>query len=581
MQLLKKLNYIFDKKQKQELIGVFILITIGSVLELLGVSVILPFVNAVISTDSIFNSKILCFIYHSFGFDNTNGFIIFLAILIIIVYFAKNVFLIYMYDVQYKFTFNNQRKLSTMMMRKYISQPYSYHLLNGSEKMIQHITKDVDMFMAAVSGVISLATEMFVCMVIAVFLFITDKSITIGLLLVMMTFIWLYFLFIKGKVKAFGIEVRNNNESINKTIIESFGGIKEVKYLGREKHFIDNYDKYYSGFSDSFRKYQVLSVILRPIMETICIIGMLSVVILKIARGVSMSYFIPTLSLFVVAAFRMLPSFSRMSSFLSQIVFNKSAVDFVYSDLMIINSLSDNNYNETKQKFLDFEKEISIENVSFSYSPQMKEVLTSVNMKIRKNESIGLIGPSGQGKTTLADIILGLLVPTNGSVKVDGVNISDNLNSWHKKIGYIPQNIFLCNDTIRSNIAFGICEDDIDDDKIWGALEEAQLVDFVKSLEEGVNTVVGERGVRLSGGQRQRIGIARALYHNPDILVLDEATSALDNETETAVMEAISRLMGNKTLIIIAHRLSTIKNCDYIYQVSEGNVSMVENFYVD
>lgn len=575
MQLFKKLNYIFTKKQKIELLWVFILITVGAFLELAGVSVILPFVNAIISPESVLSSKGMNMVYSALGFSDINGFIIFLALFIIFVYVLKNLFLAYMYDVQYRFNYDNQRELSTMMMRRYISQPYSYHLVNGSEKMIQHITKDIDMFMAAVSGAMFLATELFVCIAIITYLFIKDKSITLGLMFVMLAFVGLYFIFIKGRVKTYGIEVRKDNEKINKTIIESFGGIKEIKILERENYFIEKYDDSYAQFAEAQRKYQLLSVVPRPIMEAVCISGMLSVVALKMARGVSMAYFIPTLSLFVVAAFRMLPSFSRISSYMSQVIFNKAAVDFVYNDLKNISALPISNSEDNKIDDIIFNDKITVENVSFSYARNLKDVLDSVNMEIHKNESVGLIGPSGQGKTTLADLLLGLLMPTAGSIKVDGNSISGKMNLWHSKVGYIPQTIFLSDDTIKNNIAFGVKEEDINDEKIWEALKEAQLIDFISELEDGINTYVGERGVRLSGGQRQRIGIARALYNKPDILVLDEATSALDNDTEIAVMDAINNLMGNKTLIIIAHRLSTIKNCDSVYQVNEGKITRV------
>ena len=575
MQLFSKLTYIFTKKQKIELLWVFILITVGAFLELAGVSVILPFVNAIISPESVLSSKGMNMVYSALGFSDINGFIIFLALFIIFVYVLKNLFLAYMYDVQYRFNYDNQRELSTMMMRRYISQPYSYHLVNGSEKMIQHITKDIDMFMAAVSGAMFLATELFVCIAIVTYLFIKDKSITLGLLIVMLAFVGIYFIFIKGRVKTYGIEVRKDNEKINKTIIESFGGIKEIKILERENYFIEKYDDSYAQFAEAQRKYQLLSVVPRPIMEAVCISGMLSVVALKMARGVSMAYFIPTLSLFVVAAFRMLPSFSRISSYMSQVIFNKAAVDFVYNDLKTISALPISNSEDNKIDDIIFNDKITVENVSFSYARNLKDVLDSVNMEIHKNESVGLIGPSGQGKTTLADLLLGLLMPTAGSIKVDGNSISGKMNLWHSKVGYIPQTIFLCDDTIKNNIAFGVKEEDINDERIWEALKEAQLLDFISELEDGINTYVGERGVRLSGGQRQRIGIARALYNKPDILVLDEATSALDNDTEIAVMDAINNLMGNKTLIIIAHRLSTIKNCDSVYQVNEGKITRV------
>ena len=310
-------------------------------------------------------------------------------------------------------------------------------------------------------------------------------------------------------------------------------------------------------------------------METVCIGGMMSVVILKILRGVNLSYFIPTLSVFVVAAFRMLPSFGRITSFMNMMIFNKPAVEAVYNDVRIMNELDELKTVENDNELI-FNNKIDISCVAYSYPNTTAEVLKRVDISIKKNESIGFIGPSGQGKTTLADIILGILTPSKGTIEVDGKDITENMTSWHHMLGYIPQTIFLCDDTIRKNVAYGINEEDIDDERVIRALEEAQIKDFVLRLEEGINTEIGERGVRLSGGQRQRIGIARALYNNPEVLILDEATSALDNDTEVAVMDAINRLQGNKTLIIIAHRLSTIENCDKIYRINDGFAELID-----
>lgn len=572
--LMKKLSYVFTRKQKWQLVGILIIITIGAFLELMGVSIIMPFVNSVLSPESIRDNSLLNWFYEMFRFTSNNQFIIFLAMAVIIIYIVKNIFLAYMYDVQYHFTFDNQRKLSAKMMECYIRQPYFYHLSHGSGEMIQNITNDAAMFFAVVLGATQFLTESIVCIVLILYLLMKDVSITFGIASVMVIFLLFYFFVLKKKIQRLGIQYRKNNADMNKHIIEGFGGIKEVKVLDREDYFVNAYDLSYREYAECFRKFQVYSILPRPLMEAVCITGLMLVVVLKIASGVEMSYFVPTLSVFVVAAFRMLPSFSRITSHLSTVVFNKSAVDSVYRDLQEINSLSitkNNNHN----KVLEFEDKIEIEQLSFTYPNSSKEVLHAVDFCIKKHQSVGLIGPSGQGKTTLADIILGVLQPSKGRVLLDGADISENMYAWHMKLGYIPQTIFLSDDTIRRNIAYGIQDSEIDDQRVWKAVEEAQLKTFVESLEKGIETEVGERGVRLSGGQRQRIGIARALYNNPDILVLDEATSALDNDTETAVMEAINRLQGNKTLIIIAHRLTTIKSCDAIYEVNDGNVTEV------
>ena len=311
----------------------------------------------------------------------------------------------------------------------------------------------------------------------------------------------------------------------------------------------------------------------KPVIETLCICGLLGAIAIKFWwRGANITYFVPIISVFAVAAFRLLPSFNRITEYIGNIMYEKSAINSVYADLKEVDELNAMKKEaDGEQRAITFDRAIDIQNLSFAYPGTDKYVLKNLNLCIEKKSSVAFIGQSGAGKTTLADIIMGLLEPSEGNVYVDGNSIYDNLRGWHKVIGYIPQTIYLMDDTIRNNIAFGLEKDEIDEKKLEHAVEQAQLTELIAGLEEGLDTQIGEMGIRLSGGQRQRIGIARALYHNPEILVLDEATSALDNETEKAVMDAIEALHGKMTLIIIAHRLSTIKNCDYVYEIGNGN----------
>ena len=309
-------------------------------------------------------------------------------------------------------------------------------------------------------------------------------------------------------------------------------------------------------------------------METVCICGLLLFMSTRIYLGADMASFVPVMSVFAIAAVRMLPSFNRISGCIGAITFNKASVDAVYNDLKEIEGLRVQFEEDSKDSVeVTLNDVLSIQNVTFAYpSKPDKVILNNVSIKIPKNSSVAFIGPSGAGKTTLADVILGVLKPQEGRVFCDDMDVYEHLHSWHKIVGYIPQSIFLIDDTVRANVAFGIDEKEINDEKVWEALEEAQLADFVREQKDGLYSRVGDRGVKLSGGQRQRIGIARALYSNPQILVLDEATSALDTDTETAVMEAIDSLAGSKTMIIIAHRLTTIKNCDVVFEVRNGSV---------
>lgn len=573
--IMKKVLYIFDSKQKLQVLGILVAITIGAILELVGVSIIFPFVNVIMTPDIIQNSPYLSRLYLWGHFTDDTHFVAFLIFGIVVVYIVKNAFICYMYNLQYHFVYDNQKALSIKMMNCYMRQPYSYHLVHGSSEMIQSIMKDVDMFFATVLGAVQFVTEVIVLAVLVCYLFVLDSYFTTGIAIIMLLFMLFYFFILKKRIQNLGIQYRKHNANTNKHILEGFGGIKELKVLEREDYFVDAYGKSYHDFAECYRKFQLYSILPRPLMEAVSISGLMLIVAIKVLAGTDMEVFVPILSAFAVAALRMLPSFSRITSYLSMIVFNKSAIDSVYKDLQEVERLQNESKQDEKNNLV-FKKILSLKNVSFSYAGSESEVIHSVDLEIEKYQSIGLMGPSGQGKTTLADIILGVLLPTKGKVMVDDLDINQYIHAWHKCVGYIPQSIFLTDDTIRKNIAYGIKDEDIDDQQVWRALEEAQLKSFVEGLECGLETEVGERGIRLSGGQRQRIGIARALYHNPEVLILDEATSALDHDTESAVMDAINRLQGNKTLIIIAHRLTTIKNCDIIYKVNQGRIENVD-----
>lgn len=377
----------------------------------------------------------------------------------------------------------------------------------------------------------------------------------------------------REKLKKIGAENRKYNAEMNKWLLQGIGGIKEIKIMNREQFFCEQYDEAYSRYAECQRKFSLLGILPRPVMEMFSVSGLLLVVAFKLSQGVQTTYFVTTLSVFAVAAFRMLPSFNRITNNLNGIMFGKVSVDKVYEDLKQVEILLKKMRERDSERVdISFQNKITVRNVTFSYPKAEKPVLENVGLEIPKNSSVAFIGTSGSGKTTLADLILGVLEPDEGQICVDGKDVWKHMKGWQKKLGYIPQMIYIMDDTLKRNITISLSENEINEKKLWRAIEEAQLKDFVQSLENGVNTVIGENGMRLSGGQRQRIGIARALYRDPEILVLDEATSALDNETEAAIMDAIKNLSGSKTLIIIAHRLTTVKDCDIIYKVDNKKV---------
>lgn len=572
--MLKKIKYILDREQKIKLFFMLIVILVGSLLELLGVSAIMPLINVAMSPESVNETWYLLFINELFGFSEIEQLITFLALFLVFVYIIKNLYISMMYNLQYRFIFNNQRRLAVKMMNAYMHQNYLFHVSRNVAELQRNVTEDVNGFYTVVLNAMQFIAEASVCVVLVLFLMRTDIMTTLVVAALVFVFaIFVGVVFKRTLVKK-GKENRNTSIKLTKWVLQSFSGIKEIKVMNKERFFLRNYENTYRRFTVIQRQQSMMTFIPRPMMETVCISGLLITLVIKVNMfEADLTEFIPMLSVFAIAAFRMLPSFNRISGYMSAMMFNKPAIDVLYDDLLEIEGLNRKTvYTDVQAEPMDVKSGISLKNISFRYPASERQVLKNLNMEIKCNTSVALIGASGAGKSTLADIILGVLEPQTGSILVDGKDIRENMDAWHASIGYIPQTIYLMDDTIRANIAFGVDKEKIDEEMLWKALCEAQLEDFVKSLPEGLDTMIGDRGVKLSGGQRQRIGIARALYGNPQVLILDEATSALDNDTEKEVMNAIDSLHGTRTLIVIAHRLSTIKNCDEIYEVGNGNI---------
>lgn len=576
MDNIRKVLSIFNKKEKWRLVVLIIVIVIGSLMELLGVTAVLPFINVALSPESIFNNKIMYSVYNFFSLTKPEDFLVLLGIGLIFVYIFKNIYIIFMNNYIYKFAYRSQKELASRLLTSYMRQPYSFFLNHNSADFIRNLNEDVMYFFETVIASLQFVAEITVCILLGSTLLAMDVILTLGVAGIVIVFILTAFRILKRNLEKKGTQCRGYRAEMNKWILQATGGIKETKILGKEQFFISNYRERYEFFAEDYRRYKMSAFLPRPLMETLCVCALLFIVVIKILNGADMAYFVPVLSVFAVAVFRMLPSFNRLSTYVSQIMFNRASVDAIYHDLIEFGD-EKRTLIEKDEKDILFESEIKLKDVSFRYPDAGEEVVKGIDLVIPKGKAVAFVGASGAGKTTLADIVLGVLSAQKGEILVDGRPIDTMSRKWHEKVGYIPQNIFLMDDTIRNNIAFGIESMKINEKQLWEAIEGAQLKEFIDSLPEGLDTEIGERGVRLSGGQRQRIGIARALYFNPEILVLDEATSALDNDTEAAVMEAIDSLAGTKTLLIIAHRLSTIKNCNIVYEVKDKKVGIVKN----
>lgn len=576
----KKLSYIFSKRDKYKIALLLCIMVAGSFLELLGVAVFQPFVNIIMMPDSIQENPYLARIYQMFGCSTTESFLTVVALGIIVIYVVKNVYLWVEQNLIMKFTYGMQQKLSTRLLTTYLSEPYTFHLNKNIAELQRSMQEDTGLFTQVLMHTLQLVAEVVVCIVLGVYLFTVSNSITVVIVGLLILCVVLFTKITKRFTEQLGKEAQVYKGKLYQWVNQSLGGVKEVKVLNREEFFVSSYKKYYGLYIKGVRINRLLSITPKYVVEAVCMTGLLIAIIIKLNFGHGeLENFIPQLATFAVAAFRLLPSVGRINEHVNNILYAVPSVDLIYGDLKGIEDYQESK-GEEEGKEWSFEHGITAKHITYAYPNTDTNVLEDANCVIPKGKTVAFIGSSGAGKTTMADIILGLLAPQRGKILVDDIDVFKNLTMWHHQIGYIPQVIYLSDDTIRNNIAFGIHEDQIDEEAVRTALKKAQLAEFVDTLPDGLDTIVGDRGVRLSGGQRQRIGIARALYHDPEILVLDEATSALDNETETAVMEAIESLQGSKTMIIIAHRLTTIQNADIIYEVGDGKVTERSKEYV-
>ena len=577
--LIRELDYILLPEHKKKIFPIFLMIFISSILELLGVTAILPFVYALLEPEKIMSNKYVSPVLEFFGAKDTMSVLTVLGVGIILLYLVKNIVLLISTYIQTNFATGVQRDLSIKMLNSYLSRPYTFFLDAVLGEISRGVDGDVASVYSSIQTLLQLLMAIITSLLIAVYMFIADPIIAGGTLCVGLIVVLLLTTFFKPTMSRLGKKQMESSRKRNQALNQTVHGIKELMVMGREDLFADQYVEASTELRVNRRNSTVISAVPNRVVEAFFVAGFMIIVLLRLEYGGSPSTFVPTLASFALGAFKIMPYISSFSNKINQLVYNQPAIDNVYR-----NMIEADKYQQEVEEYnrkiaiqgenipddctLHFEKILEARNVLWQYPKAVVPVLSDASIRLEKGESIAFIGSSGAGKTTLSDVILGLLRPQQGGIYMDGADVYTIPKTWSKIIGYVPQSVFLLAGNIRDNVSFGL--KDVDDKDIWEALDKAQLGEFIRNLPEGLNTQVGERGVKLSGGQRQRIAIARALFNKPEILVLDEATSALDNETETAIMESIDALAGQITMIIVAHRLTTIRNCNRIYRIGDG-----------
>lgn len=580
IQIIRKFSTILSRHQKLRVAELAVLMVIGGLLETTSVSLVFPFMEAAMNPEGIMEKSYARWICRLLDIHSSGGFLVVASVAIAAIYILKNAYLLFEYDIQYRFVYGNMFEMQKRLLDSFMHRPYEYFLGVNSAEIIRIVNVDTSTVFGILATILAMLTEIVVCAMMIATVFIMSPGITVVIAAILLTLMLVINQILKPMLKKAGIENHNMGIGMNKWLLQSIHGIKEMKVMRQERFFQENFDRYGKRYVWSLRRNQILSITPRFLIEAIGMSAIFLILGVLIYNG-SLAEALPVISVVGMAAVRLLPSVNRMSSSLATIAFGEPLLDKLIAnlkdisgkeDVTLMMDLRDGDDRQKKEKSLAYEKTLDFHEITYHYPSSEKRVLENASMTITAGESVGIVGESGAGKSTAVDIILGLLNPERGQVLIDGDDIVENIDGWLSQVGYIPQMIFMLDDSIRENVAFGVPASEFTDDDIWYALEEASLAEFVRQLPEGLNTEIGERGVRLSGGQRQRIGIARALFRNPKVLIFDEATSALDNTTESAIMESIHGLRGKKTLIIIAHRLTTIEGCDHVYRVEDGKI---------
>ena len=564
----RRLAEILTPDERRSAVALVGLMLVGMVLETLGIGLVIPALGLMTSDELSSRPALVSWIPGVDGQPSHERLVIAGMLVLVGVYAVKAGFLAFLASRQARFAFGTQSSLSERLFAGYFLQPWAFHLQRNSAELLRNATIEVGNFSAVVQALMVAAAEAFVVVGLAALIVAVEPLGALFVIAVVGLAALAFHRITRTRLVRWG-EARLYHDGLRmQHLQQGFGGVKDIKLLGREDAFLEQYRLHNSAAARVGGRQFALQQLPRLWMELLAMAGLAALVIVMIARGMPAEALPPTLGLFAAAAFRLMPSVVRIMVSVQTLRYCLPAIDTLHRELQLVEAVR----GPSRERATRIESALTLDHVTVRYPNAPAPALRDVSLTIPRGASVGFIGGSGAGKSTLVDTILGLLTPESGRITVDGAGIDANLRGWQDQIGYVPQSIFLTDDTLRRNVAFGIASEAIDDAAVGRAIRAAQLDEFVGTLPRGLETSVGERGVQLSGGQRQRIGIARALYHDPPLLVLDEATSSLDGATEQGVMEAVRALRGSKTLLIVAHRLSTVAHCDRLYRLDAGRV---------
>lgn len=572
--VIKKILYLLPDGDSVKIAILFFMMMIAALLEVIGIGMIPAFVSIVASPDQVLAYEPIQPLLQWLNITGQQELLLWGSVALVGVFIVKSLYVIAFNYLESRFIFNRRYIISYGLMKRYMYAPYTFHLNKNSAELLRNISQEINIIVNIIlTNILKMSREALITIAILTMLLVLEPVITLLVVLICGAGAGSFLFLTQKRVKSSGQKEQEHRSKMIKAVNQGLGGIKDARVLNREKEFIEKFRIEAYGSTRLMAYIRFIQQIPKPVVETSAVLGMMLIAALMVWQGRPMSAIIPILTLFAMATVRLMPAVQSLSSMYTNFRYNIVSLNPIYNDFK---ELEEENLkliaDRRSERKIELKEKIEAENLHYSYPGSSEQALNGVSFSIPKGKAVAFVGESGAGKTTIVDLVLGLLTPTEGTIKVDGQSIYENLSAWQKNVGYIPQSIYLADETLRNNIAFGIPEKEIEDDKVWSAIESAQLLDMVKLFPDGLDTYLGENGTRISGGQKQRVGIARALYHSPEVLVMDEATSALDNITEKEITRAIESLIGERTIIMIAHRLTTVQKCDMLYLMKDGKI---------